>query len=137
MNGDLFGALNKIANPQDKVILPAGLVTKDATEAPPFSLKEMEEQHKALKKTKTPGHDGFSAVWLQHSFCVIKHHILALFNACLRLRYFPAAWKCATVLILKKNQTRRVFLTRPNVCKSLLPHHATAVRLLNPQRLPL
>ena len=91
MNGDLFGALNKIANPQDKVILPAGLVAKDATEAPPFSLKEMEEQHKALKKTKTPGHDGFSAVWLQHSFCVIKHHILALFNACPRLRYFPAA----------------------------------------------
>ena len=69
---------------------------------PEISLKELEDAFSFSKKTKSPGHDGFSPLWLAISFELIKNHILAIFNQCLKFNYFPRNWKVATVLILKK-----------------------------------
>ena len=69
---------------------------------PEISLKELEEVFSISKKTKSPGQDGFSPLWLATSFELIKNHILAIFNHCLKFNYFPRNWKVAAVLILKK-----------------------------------
>jgi hypothetical protein len=76
---------------------------KEHTDAfPEISVKEIEEVFPNLKKTKAPGTDGFSPLWLALSFNFIKSHILAIFNTCLKLHYFPRDWKVASVLIFKK-----------------------------------
>ena len=69
---------------------------------PEISVQELEEEFANSKKTKAPGPDGFSPLWLECSFNIIKSHILAIFNRCLKFQYFPRDWKIASVLILKK-----------------------------------
>lgn len=82
-------------------------VERRANEGPPseyspISRTEMIAQKESMRLTRAPGSDGFSAVWLHHSFDLIISHIQAIFNACLALGYFPQKWKCAKVLLLKK-----------------------------------
>ncbi len=68
----------------------------------PITSAELLSQMKSLKPTKAPGPDGFSAVWLRSCFELIAVHVQAIFNACLKLGYFPQRWRCAKVKILKK-----------------------------------
>jgi len=63
---------------------------------------EVMAQMESLRPTRTAGPDGFSAVWLLGCFGLISEHVRTIFNACLKLGYFPQRWRCAKVLILKK-----------------------------------
>jgi hypothetical protein len=55
-----------------------------------------------LKNTSTPGPDGLSAMWLKISYAHFADHLLAILNICMKLGYFPKAWRVASIFILKK-----------------------------------
>ncbi len=67
----------------------------------------MEELHQAINAIATDaatGEGGLSAGLLKLSFSTIAVSLLKIVNSCLRLSYFPAAWKRARVRIIKKPQ---------------------------------
>lgn len=55
-----------------------------------------------LHITANPGTGGFSVVWRNHSFDLILPHLVIILNVRLSLRYFPATWRSAIVIVLKK-----------------------------------
>ncbi len=67
------------------------------------TLDDLKLAMESLRITKSPGPDGIYAVWLSHSFDLIKFHLVALFSACFTLSHFLNNWKSASIIILKKN----------------------------------
>lgn len=55
-----------------------------------------------LKLRKSPGHDLIPAIVFKHFSRKVIASLTALFNSCLRIGYFPAAWKHAEIILLKK-----------------------------------
>ena len=71
-----------------------------------FSLEEVEGALKLLKKRKAPGRDNIPAEAVKVSGKYLAREYLRLFNACLRLGYFPRKWKIASVILLRKDQSK-------------------------------
>lgn len=66
------------------------------------SPKEIMHEIRHLKEGKAPGYDQIDATLLKH---LPKKGIMlltAIFNACLRLSYFPSQWKIAQVVMILK-----------------------------------
>ena len=57
---------------------------------------------RSLNSKSAPGGDGISADRLLYNLPVIKHHLLAILNACLLLCIFPRHWKLAKVVVIGK-----------------------------------
>ena len=69
---------------------------------PPITQKVLYVTILSMKKNKAPGNDGITS---EHLGCLheeTKGVILDIFNACLRLSYFPSKWKSAQVPIIPK-----------------------------------
>jgi hypothetical protein len=69
---------------------------------PPFQLNEVTEAITHLPTGKTPGHDLISAELLKQLPVVGVRFLLFLFNAVLRLTYFPIQWKLSIIVMVLK-----------------------------------
>lgn len=68
----------------------------------PTSPKELESYILALPLKKAPGHDLISNIILKHISSKALAFLSSLFNACMRIGYFPATWKLAHILMFPK-----------------------------------
>ena len=89
-------------------------------ETPLITFQEANSEIFKLSETKAPGFDLISTEVLQ----IIPHKLVVeitlLFNACIRIKYSPAYWKVAGVIMIAKpgKPSHNVSLYRPI---SLLP----------------
>ncbi|GBP22755.1 RNA-directed DNA polymerase from mobile element jockey [Eumeta japonica] len=68
----------------------------------PISQDEISKHIKALKIRKAPGRDTISSKALKCFSAPLVALLVAIFNACIRNCYFPAAWKEAVVIGIPK-----------------------------------
>ena len=82
-------------------------LSADSLEHPQsISDREFEAVVRFLNSKSAPGEDGISADLLLYSLPVIKHHLVAILNACLLLCIFPRHWKLNKVMVIgKPNKT--------------------------------
>ena len=73
-----------------------------APQLPPLTNDELSYAISSLKKNKAPGHDGITAEHIHLFRSSIEKHLYNIIESCLRLAYFPTAWKVADVLIIPK-----------------------------------
>ena len=66
------------------------------------SLSEVEEEIKCINIKKSPGYDKIDGVTLKYLPTKCIKLLTFIFNAMLRLEYFPSQWKCAEVIMLLK-----------------------------------
>ena len=59
----------------------------------PFTHLELERALYSLGLFKSPGHDMILGIVLRHCPKLFLPYLLRLYNACLRLKYFPTSWK--------------------------------------------
>lgn len=64
--------------------------------------KELKQEIGKLQAGKCPGYDQIDATLLKHLPKKGALLILAIFNACLRLSYYPSQWKIAQVVMILK-----------------------------------
>ena len=69
---------------------------------PPFTMDELLWATNSFNPKKAPGLDGLTADICKTAITKKPELFLALLNKCLGLSYFPAAWKEAVVVILRK-----------------------------------
>ncbi|OTF73334.1 hypothetical protein BLA29_010700, partial [Euroglyphus maynei] len=67
-----------------------------------LSIEELNVHIKKLNHKKAPGLDYISNRMIKASADLLSSHILAIFNKCIDLHYFPDIWKTATVRVLAK-----------------------------------
>ena len=70
--------------------------------SPPISEWEFDHVISSLISLSAAGHDGISAAMVKHCLPLIKTQLLAVFNACLILCFFPDQWKTSKVTIIGK-----------------------------------
>lgn len=70
---------------------------------------EVEEIIRQLRRRKAPGPDKITNEMLQNAPKKIAAALANIFNAALRLRYFPPAWKRATVVMILKPKENPAF----------------------------
>jgi hypothetical protein len=71
-------------------------------DVPLIHSSEVRHLLRQLKPHTAPGHDGISNILLRNLPSSGITHLTSLFNASLRLGYFPASWKHAKVLAILK-----------------------------------
>ena len=69
---------------------------------PPLTLSELDHAVNSMKRNKAPGQDSLKTEHIQLFYTELKPHLLNIFEACLKLSYFPRKWKVAQVLTLPK-----------------------------------
>ncbi|GBP45067.1 Stromal interaction molecule homolog [Eumeta japonica] len=69
---------------------------------PPFTGAEVKMALKAFNPKKAPGIDGFTSDICQAAIMRDLGLFLAMANKCLRLGYFPRAWKVAAIKVIPK-----------------------------------
>ena len=67
-----------------------------------ISAVELDNAMAALRCTTTPGPDGFSAAWLKIAYPLLKAHFLSILKVCIKIGFFPSAWRSASIFVLKK-----------------------------------
>lgn len=73
-----------------------------AVPLPDLTLEEVQRQLMAAKSWKAPGEDGLSTVVWQQVWPVVKHQVMALFQASLDEGILPHQWRHAKIVPLKK-----------------------------------
>ncbi|XP_049869337.1 uncharacterized protein LOC126369089 [Pectinophora gossypiella] len=69
---------------------------------PPFTKAELVYAMNSFNPKKAPGPDGFTADICVAAITANAQVFLGLINKCMELSHFPAAWKEATVVVLRK-----------------------------------
>ena len=69
---------------------------------PPFTMEELKWSSASFNPKKAPGQEGFTADICKAAIAACPDLFLALLNKCLTLSHFPAAWKEAVVVVLRK-----------------------------------
>ncbi|MCP3666239.1 MAG: hypothetical protein GY696_27695 [Gammaproteobacteria bacterium] len=82
---------------------PEGL-EEDAASAAFFEIKEDDELHRTIMelKHKAPGEDGLLNAFLKNGGPILTKWLAYLYRSCLRLGYYPKAWKLAKVIMIGK-----------------------------------
>lgn len=75
-------------------------------DASPFTMFELEEAVKTLRKKKCPGPDRIEVEVLQMAWPQMRVVLLELYNACLEFGVFPVGWKKGEVITLLKGADR-------------------------------
>lgn len=83
--------LPAINNPQNGQIRPIR-----------FSFMEILSKIKSLNTNKAPGHDLVTGKLIKELPIKAKHLIQHLFNAILRINYYPTAWKLSKIIMIPK-----------------------------------
>ena len=73
-----------------------------ANDVPVISRRIVEDEIRWLKNGKAPGLDGITALHLKHLPATAILLITEIFNACLRLGFFPTQWKLSKVISICK-----------------------------------
>lgn len=68
----------------------------------PVSPNEIKDIINKLSNNKAPGHDLITNIILKNLPVKVLVYLVQVFNACLRLGYFPIKWKIANVLLFHK-----------------------------------
>lgn len=68
----------------------------------PTTVEELETFISSLTIKKAPGHDLIPNVVLKHLTKKVLQSLAIIYNACLRLGYFPRQWKVAHILLFQK-----------------------------------
>jgi ribonuclease HI len=76
--------------------------TQESTDDPPFTEAELEAVLRAQNPKKAPGPDGFTSDICARAIGKNRKVFMAIANKCLAIGYFPAEWKRAHVVILRK-----------------------------------
>ncbi|KAJ5556699.1 hypothetical protein N7494_000614 [Penicillium frequentans] len=63
---------------------------------------EIEDTLRRMAPWKAPGPDGLPVVVWQQVWPTVKHWVVEIFEASLRLSYFPLAWKVAKIVVIPK-----------------------------------
>ncbi|KAJ2939998.1 hypothetical protein O0L34_g14030 [Tuta absoluta] len=74
----------------------------DEQNDPPFTATELCAALDSFNPKKAPGSDGFTSDICSNVIKSDPKFFLAILNKCLDLNYFPAIWKKATVIVLRK-----------------------------------
>ena len=74
----------------------------DVQDDPPFTCSEVRECLSGFDSGKSPGDDHFTSDICLRFFLADSKTVLAMYNACLRVRHFPKVWKTARVLVIPK-----------------------------------
>lgn len=69
---------------------------------PEFTVDEIKYAINSFNGMKSPGSDHFTADIIQNAYSVNHDIFHKLYNACLRLQYFPHAWKIAETIVIPK-----------------------------------
>ncbi|GBN08387.1 Retrovirus-related Pol polyprotein from type-1 retrotransposable element R1 [Araneus ventricosus] len=69
---------------------------------PPFTLEEIQGALHSFRPKKAPGLDGVSIELVKGIYKCCPAFLLALMNACLRVRGFPTSWKISKLVLLNK-----------------------------------
>lgn len=72
------------------------------TEIKPASPGELKSIINSLENKKSPGHDLIPNIVLKHLTKKSLAFLASIFNACLRLGYFPNSWKLAHIILFHK-----------------------------------
>ncbi|MCP3662595.1 MAG: hypothetical protein GY696_08890 [Gammaproteobacteria bacterium] len=76
---------------------------EDAASAAFFEIREDELQRTILElKHKAPGEDGLLNTFLKNGGPMLTKWLACLYKSCLRLGYYPKAWKLAKVIMIGK-----------------------------------
>lgn len=98
-------------------------IERDVTKDEPllFTNEEISQVLKNMNPSKAPGYDGFTSDVCTEVHSTNPMTLRALYNSCMRLGYFPRAWKRATVITLRK--PGKEDYSRPNAYRpiGLLP----------------
>lgn len=78
---------------------------QDRDQIIPFTVNELSGVIKSFRKNIAPGPDLITTRWLVHLYNSNKEFLLNIFNAALRFRYFPKAWRIARVILVPKNRS--------------------------------
>ena len=90
-------------------------------EAPLITVEELMNALKNCKGSKAPGHDGIQYWVLKRFSSIFAPALVKIFNACLKIQYFPSVWKKAVVLTIKKPNKENYKLASSFRPISLLP----------------
>ncbi|KAK9693271.1 Reverse transcriptase (RNA-dependent DNA polymerase) [Popillia japonica] len=74
----------------------------NSNDCPPFTHEELEIAFLSLKNRKAPGPDGIPSEILKIVFQCSPSLLLRMYNVCLEYGVFPARWKCARLVLIKK-----------------------------------
>jgi ribonuclease HI len=73
-----------------------------AIECPDITLREIERAVRKASPNKAPGTDGIPNIILHQTTGILLPHLHKLFNACLNVGYFPAHFREAITVVLRK-----------------------------------
>src|SRR5256885_11927130 len=68
----------------------------------PLSRQEARRAMFRQSPNKAPGPDGIPFLVLQQVWSTISEHVFQIYDASLRLSYFPSAWKEAMIVVIRK-----------------------------------
>ena len=71
-----------------------------------FTEEELLEVISQMKKGKAPGIDGIDLIIIQKAYPIIKNHLLAILNGCLKYGLFPQEWKVGKLVIFSKSKDK-------------------------------
>ena len=69
---------------------------------PPITITELRDAMNDMNRDSAAGEDGLTTDLVFSGFESVKEELLALYNKCIDLRYFPSSWKKARITVLKK-----------------------------------
>ncbi|OAQ61336.1 reverse transcriptase [Purpureocillium lilacinum] len=81
---------------------------REALALPPLTMEEIEVKVMAAKPWRAAGGDGLPAMVWRQLWPVVKHRVLALFQASLRHGVVPHQWRTAKIIPLKKPEKGKV-----------------------------
>lgn len=98
----LFQGTSVVRNECDESDIPDSLPKTEPIHFPTMTEHEIEEIIRKLPSRRAKGEDGIPNELLKIAKSILSPKMVKLFNACLKLGYFPTAWRTATTAILRK-----------------------------------
>ncbi|CAK1596680.1 unnamed protein product [Parnassius mnemosyne] len=87
----------------------------------PFTTTEIENVFNSMSPKKSPGEDGLTADICEKSYIAAPKVLIAIYNKCLSLGYFPQTWKGAVIKIIPKPNKENYTLPKSYRPIGLLP----------------